>query len=1094
MADLGVIAVVSAYVGLLLLLALWAERAERRGRRVASNALVYSLSLAVYCTTWTYYGSVGFAASTGPLFLTVYLGPTLVAIGGWWLLRLLVRIKNAHRITSIADLLALRFAKSQAVGGVATVLLGVGLVPYIALQLKTMIATTATLGTSGAYPAVGARVGPPIVILMLVFTIAFGIRHLSPTERHPGIVVALAAECIVVLVAFLAVGAFVTYGLFNGFADVFQRAARSAVAPRQLGGAGVTTWLSYLLLSSSAILMLPRQFHVAVVENSDEQHVRTAMWLFPAYLVAINVFVLPVALGGLLLGLPRSLADTFVLEIPHRTGHPLLSWFVYLGGFSAGTGMVVVETMALATMISNHLLLPAAAAWRGLTWLRRHLLLARWGAAALVLLVAFGYERAYGMQYELVSIGLTSFAAVLQLAPSLIGGLLWKGASRAGALTGLIAGFGVWAYTLVLPVLVRGGDLPAAVLSAGPAGIGILRPEALFGVGGLDPLSNAVLWSMIFNIGGLVIGSLVAPAAADEEARAAQLARVLATSAPRGDGAPSAPLADANEKRDRIAGLLAQYHPDEKAACLADDCLRRVGAVRGERLTAVQLSELKGEVETTLASAIGTAAAHAALEEEPLVSEAEAHAISKAYAEILSTLEVPPAELLRRVDYQRERGRLLARTARNQRFLAGVSARLAASLDLDAAARTVVRLAVPQLSEAALLWLAPGDAEPPGTWVAHANVRREQAFGEAVRRALQWRGGVLLPSIARALETHRAQVIGSAENQDWRSALAEVAPRSTVVVLPLVAPRGAIGALALFPGDPPRLALPDELWIAEELSHRSAIALENARLYREAREAIRVRDEFLAMASHELKTPITPLAVSVQTLRRLAARGALTQLPPERASKLLRSADDQIRRLTRLVDDLLDVSRITAHRLRLDRAPTDLAAVVREVVERHRAELAQAGCEVRLATAPAISGCWDRLRIEQVTANLLVNAGKYAPGKPVDVMVEADELVARLVVRDHGPGIAPADRERIFRPFERATPPLQVGGFGLGLYIVRQLVEAHAGTVRLDSEEGRGTTFTVELPRGLSAADERRADSAAPTRAGGAAADAPEPP
>jgi signal transduction histidine kinase len=285
------------------------------------------------------------------------------------------------------------------------------------------------------------------------------------------------------------------------------------------------------------------------------------------------------------------------------------------------------------------------------------------------------------------------------------------------------------------------------------------------------------------------------------------------------------------------------------------------------------------------------------------------------------------------------------------------------------------------------------------------------------------------------------------------------------VTLPLLSARGPLGTLSLFVEDALRLRPADDLGLVEELARRLTIAMENAGLYLQAEEAIRVRDEFLAVASHELKTPLTPLRIKIQTLERLVARGELGRVPKEKLLQLFDGAEGQVLRLVGLVDDLLDVTRITTKRLRLHPEPMDLAASVKEVVERHGGEAAESGCAVRVHANGPVLGTWDRLRVEQVFTNLLTNAIKYAPGSDVDVWVEARRERAALVVHDEGPGIAPADQERIFRPFERAVRFIEVSGFGLGLFIVRQIAEAHGGSVQLESAPARGTTFTVDLPR-----------------------------
>ena len=1065
---LPIVAGAAGWIGLLFLVACWAER-SRLGRRVSGSAVVYALSIAVYCTTWTYYGSVGLATTRGLLFLTVYLGPTLAAALWWSILRKLVRIRNAYRVTSLADLLSVRYGRSQLIGMLSTVVAVLGLMPYLGLQLKTMITTMSLLAgqdLSRAYPAVGARVGPPIVVLMIAFTIAFGIRRLSPTERHPGMMVALAVESAVKLVAFLAAGAFVTYGLFHGFGDVFRRAAaRGGPEVRSLLGPGgnLVTWTTHLLVSAAAILFLPRQFQVMVVENARERHVRTAMWLVPAYLLAINVFVLPLALGGLLLGHPAHLADSFVLTLPWQAGHHGLAWLVFLGGFSAGTGMVVVETMALSTMISNHLLLPVAAAWPALRGLRRHLLPARWAAAALLVSLAFGYERVFGGHAALASIGLTSFAAVLQLAPAVLFGLYWRRASTAGAVAGLAGGFVVWAYTLVLPLVVDAGWLPARLLAQGPWGLALLRPEALLGLGGLDRLSHSVVWSLLANLGLLVCGSLLFPAGSEEESRAAGVVDALAPAAAAHVLQDDRPLAAVEEKRRKVAAIFAQYHDDVSARRLAEECLHALGHT-GARLTVLQLAELEATVETALAASIGTAAAHAAVREAGLVAPEEARQISVAYAEILASLRLPPAELRRKIDYHRERERLLAREAEGERFLAEVSATLAGSLELEDLARTVARLPVPRLADVAVVWLEPSEGRPAQGWLAQGR-GRDRLAAVPLEAPEGW--GAIRP-VATARETGRASVSRGGTGGCWPAAVRELGPFEVAATFPLLAHTRRLGALTLFAAKGSRPPLVEDLLLAEELARRSAMALENAGLLRSAREAVRARDEFLAVASHELKTPLTPLRLSIQMLRKVAERG--DSLPTVRLDELVQRTERQVQRLVRWFDDLLDVSIITGGRLRLALEPFDLCEAAREVVERHAPELARAGCAVTVRAPPAVPGRWDHTRLEQVLSNLLTNAAKYAPGRPVEVELTADERSAWVAVRDQGPGIAAADQERIFHAFERATSYLEVSGFGLGLFIVQEIVEAHGGSIRLDSAPGRGTTFTVELPRSPEAA------------------------
>lgn len=534
MNKLVVIGFSFGYLALLFGVAYAAERRSATRQSLVANPYVYALSMAVYCTAWTYYGSVGRAAHQGLSFVGIYLGPALLAPAWWLVLRKIIRVCRQQRLTSIADFISARYGKSAALGTLVTVVCVLGVVPYIALQIKAISSSFVVLVGSGG------RVEASVAALftagaLAVFTILFGVRSVEATERHEGIVLAVAAESLVKLLAFLVLGGFVTFGLFHGFADVFDQAAAVPALARlfTLKGAGTSgaEWGTLLLLSMSAVLLLPRQFQVAVVENVSEDHLRKAMWLFPLYLLIINIFVLPIAFGGLLrLGGGSFDADTFVLALPLATGHSWLALLTYLGGLSAASSMIIVETVALSVMMSNHLLMPvlvrevsgrAAGSYlvrqrRQFAYLGRIALESRRLAVILVLALAYGYYLAVGRQLPLVNTGLVSFAAVAQFMPAVLGGLYWKGGTRRGATLGLLAGFGIWFFTLVLPTLVGPGRLPESILTEGVGGISALRPGALLGLEGLDYLSHGLFWSWFSNIGWYVGASLAWPPTALE--------------------------------------------------------------------------------------------------------------------------------------------------------------------------------------------------------------------------------------------------------------------------------------------------------------------------------------------------------------------------------------------------------------------------------------------------------------------------------------------------------------------------------------------------------------------------------------------------
>ncbi|MCS7217898.1 MAG: ATP-binding protein [Thermus sp.] len=476
------------YLGLLFLVALLGEG---RARALAQSPWAYALSLAVYATAWTFFGSVGRAATEGATFLPIYLGPTLVLLLWPFLHARLLQLARAHRLTSWADYLYLRYGHPL-LGPLAAAFLVVGLLPYLALQLKAI--AQGFLFLSGEEGPL-ADVALLTALLLALFTVLFGTRRLDPSERHQGLVLAVAFESLVKLLALLLVGGLVLLHLGNPFPQAQGKLNPLLLPPPGL--AGHLAWGSLVVLSGLAFLFLPRQFHVAVVENVDPGHLRLAAWAFPLYLLLINLPILPLALWGRLL-LPGENPDLYVLALALEGGGPLLAALALLGGVSAATAMVVVEGLALSILISNHLLSPLLLRFRALG----SLLLWRRLSILGVLLLAYLYFRLAGEAYALVGMGLISFVAVAQLAPPALLGLFWPGATRQGALAGLLGGMAVWAYTLFLPALARSGWLPLGFLQ-GPHPL--LRPEGLLGVEGLDPVTHGFLASLGLNL-ALAVG------------------------------------------------------------------------------------------------------------------------------------------------------------------------------------------------------------------------------------------------------------------------------------------------------------------------------------------------------------------------------------------------------------------------------------------------------------------------------------------------------------------------------------------------------------------------------------------------------------
>ncbi len=610
------------YFGLLFAVAYYADRKHAAGQSLISNAHVYSLSLAVYATSWTFYGSVGRAATSGLDFLPVYLGPTLIAFSWWFLLRKMVRVSKEQNIVSIADFISSRYGKSAFLGAVVTVFAVLGIMPYIALQLKAVAHTFDHLSNPLAGPGrflhqlpnFGFRFDTALVVaaILALFGVLFGARTLDASERHEGLVAAIALESLVKIVAFATVGIFVTYVLFDGFGDIFTQFFARFPEKRDLlrfspAGNNYAHWFSLTFMSMMAVMFLPRQFHIMVIENSSEKHIGSAMWRFPAYMFLMNLFVIPIALAGLLMFNGNTVgADYYVLSIPMQFGQSWLALLVFIGGFSASAGMVMVSSVALATMVLNHLVMPlilrmktTAADISGLLINIKRL--------AIVAVIFLGYlcYRLIGESYALVNIGLISFMAAAQFAPALIGGLFWRRANRRGALAGLILGFAVWFYTLLVPSFVRSGWLDPAILDRGLFGFSFLRPLELFGLTGFDIWTHALFWTMFFNIGAFLGLSLLGKTSPSEDEQAAKFVEVFKphrapTQRKRISKAPSVM---------EFVELMAKFIGEKQAHSAISQYLgNRVIDERGS-LSEYELPNLKRFTERTLAGSVGAAPA-----------------------------------------------------------------------------------------------------------------------------------------------------------------------------------------------------------------------------------------------------------------------------------------------------------------------------------------------------------------------------------------------------------------------------------------------------------------------------------------------------
>ena len=1072
------------YMLFLWVTAVWAERRAASGRDPCNNPIVYALSLTVYHTAWSFYGSVGKAASAGMLFLTVYLGPTLAAILWWVILRKMVRIKEAYRITSIADFISLRYSKSTAVAALVTIIDIFAVIPYFSLQLQALM-TTFDLVTRSAGPFWSQLdVGLVISALVIVFTIVVGVRRLAPTERHQGMVVAMTVASVVKLLPLLAVGGYVTYVVFGGMDDLFSRFAASPVsAPllsTQTSPSFYVSWFSFLLLSMSAVMFIPRQFHMAVVENVDEKHILTAMWLFPLYMAAMNFFLLPITMGGLLAGFPLQHADAFVLLLPLSNGQALLSLLVFLGGVAAATGMIMIGSMTISTMVANHLMLPVIESVPSLAVLKKYMLQCRWLSVTLLVLAGYWFQGVVGKYLILVDIGILSFAAVLQYAPTILGGLFWKKGNKAGALLGMGAGFLLWFYTLILPALARGGVISRSLLQDGPWGIAALRPEQLFGLSGFDAASHATLWTMVFNLGLYVLGSLFFPQKVEEQNMAEQFVTVHAAvlPAPRFGEA----TVDLAAKGGEISALYRQYFPEEKAHALMAQSLRDLNLENKENITLTELAELYRDAEIRLAGSIGAAAAHNAFRKSRIISPSEQKTLKQVYADILAELRMAPSELKKRVDYHRERENLLSLQAAEledkvrerdreivQRAIAEQALReserrLAVIIDflpdptfvVDAAGRIVIwnRAAEEFTGAKAGEMLGKGEREYSVPF-----------YGD--RRPLLI-DMVLRPSKAEEIRSLYLRVAYEGDKVIGESPVRSV-KRGTAYTMGLAAPLydaegRVIGAIE---------SVRDitELKEAEEELKRHRADLEE--LVRErtaevidaknrAEVASQAKSAFLSSMSHELRTPLNAVLGYVQILKR---NDNLTQTQRQQL-EIVRSSGEH---LLSLINDVLDMGKIEAQKMELEELAFDISALLAQVFQIGKVKAEEKDLlflyQELTPLPPFVRG--DQRKLKQILLNLISNAVKYTHRGSVTIRASYRATDGTFVceVEDTGIGIAPDKLEKIFEPFVQLVEPGQGReGTGLGLSITKRLVDLMRGSVIVESERGKGSRFKLQVP------------------------------
>ncbi len=1025
-----------AYVGLLFAVATWGDaKSTVHAKHRRPKPLIYALSLAVYCTSWTYFGSVGAASRTGFDFIPVYLGPILMFALGAPLINRVVLLAKPQNIASIADFIAARYGKNEGLGALVAIIATIGIVPYISIQLKALsFSLQAMMDASGWTHAtwlprsLGGDLALFITISLAAFAMLFGTRHIDATEHQDGLMLAIAVESVVKLTAFLTVGIFVVFGLAGGPAAVLDIVNNApAIAQVFSQAPDGARWITVTLLSGCAIMLLPRQFHVAVVENAHGNDVRRAAWLFPLYLVAINIFVAPIAIMGLSL-LPGVDADTYVLALPVAAQAHWIAYIAFIGGVSAATAMVIVETIALAIMISNNVIVPLVLLRQGEHNMFQHspagdkspaLITIRRITICLILLLAYVYFWLAGNSAAIAQTGLISFAAVAQFAPAFFGGLMWQRATARGAVAGILAGFGVWAYTLLIPSFVDSGWIDPDILKDGLFGLAALKPRQLMGLE-FEPLTHGVIWSLTCNIAAYVGFSLMRAPSRIEQLQAS----IFTAQDLQGTANPGFRLWRSSVTIGQLEETVARYLGNDRArAAFADLATSR--DMDDDALLEADIVSLN-HGEHLIASAVGPASARLVM-----------------------------ALLLERH----------SKSSRNAiQLLDDASTAIQASRKLlqSAIDNMPQGIAVFSQTDELIIW------NPP------------------LQNML-----ALPPELAR-LGTHLSEIIAAvkAQTEDNTTSAASLAAvlqssrqifrerflHSRRVIDIQSAPLPDGGIVVTFTDVSDNVNAADALLLANEtLEHRvqqrtaelTRLNAELAKAKAEAENANISKTRFIAAASHDILQPLNAARLFTSTL--------VENSNPDAQQKLVRNVDQSLEAVEDILATVLDISRFDAGAVKPEISSFRIEDIFTPLQQEFSGMARSKNIDLRIV-ASSLALHSDRKLLRRILQNLISNAIKYTPKGSVLVGCKLSGPDVKIMVCDTGYGIARDQQETIFLEFERlgqdngAAP-----GLGLGLSIVERMSRLLQHPLHLTSKVGAGTSFSVTVPRGIAIAQKPKA-------------------
>ncbi|TGQ78549.1 sensor histidine kinase [Mesorhizobium sp. M8A.F.Ca.ET.207.01.1.1] len=1040
MQGLFIVIIAIAYVTLLFAIASLGDRRSAISGPGRARPFIYALSLAIYCTSWTFFGSVGLSSERGLEFLGIYTGPVLVFVFGFPLLNRIVRLAKTEKITSVADFLGARYGKSFTVAAIATLIATIGAVPYIALQLKAISGSVSLMvehytGSPPSFDPFVSDISLVVAMLLALFAVLFGTRHADATEHQDGLVLAVAVETVVKLAAFLAIGLMVTFLIFGGPGDMFDRLAQNGQVRQAMGySTSLATWLVLTCLSGFAIILLPRQFYVTIVENRSEAELRTATWVFPLYLVAINLFVLPIAFAGLTLVGTRTSSDLYVLSLPLFSGHDFLAMAAFIGGLSAATAMVIVESVALSIMISNDLIIPLFVRRLLRTTTSKNedwstlILNVRRGAIFILLFIAFLYYRESTNSARLSSIGLMSFAAIAQFAPALVGGLIWRGANGRGAALGMVAGILVWGYTLLVPSLV---PPDTGIIVHGLFGFEALRPQALFGTVA-EPLNHGVLWSLSINALFFVFGSL--------SRASVPLERIQASIFVPREAGPMPSLRrfrtaiTVNDLKDTIARYLGVERTERSFQSFEKSNGTSLHGNEQASMDVIRFSE------QLLASAVGSSSARLILSLLFRRHDRESRDAFRLLDDATEALQ-HNRDLLQIALDQMEQG--ITVFDRDFRLICW-NRQYRALFDLpDEMGQVGVSL------DQILRHLAERGDIPADQRVAMLN--RLTSFVSPWQMELKTSGRILElrsnPMPDGGIVATYADISGRVE-QDLALKRANESLEQRVKTRTIELTR-----------------------VNEELTR---VNEELAQAQMLAEEANLGKTRFLAAAGHDILQPLNAARLYCSSLIEKAGKGP--------AGKAAINIESSLESVETILGAVLDISRLDAGAMKPDDTAFSLDGLLRQIGNDFRPLAAEK--KLGLTIMPSsLTVTTDRNLLRRLIQNLVSNAIKYTRQGHILVGVRRRGELAEIQVIDTGIGIAGDKLNTVFHEFTRLDEGArEAEGLGLGLSIVDRIARVLRLEIRIFSNPGKGTRFSVILPVTAAQEPRREVETRAPAR------------